>query len=55
MRLKQSERFSYNPADIVMLTDDAQDPRSVPTRENMLRGMMWLVDGAQRDDSLFFH
>ncbi|WRT66801.1 uncharacterized protein IL334_003764 [Kwoniella shivajii] len=49
------ERFGYRPADIVMLTDDAIDPRTSPTRDNIIRGMQWLVEGAQRDDALFFH
>ncbi|WVW83495.1 hypothetical protein I302_105516 [Kwoniella bestiolae CBS 10118] len=49
------ERFGYRPADIVMLTDDTNDPRTLPTRENILKGMRWLVEGAQRDDALFLH
>lgn len=28
--------FGYKEADIVMLTDDAQNPRQVPTKENMV-------------------
>ena len=38
-----------------MLTDDAKDPRAVPTKMNMLDAMHWLVTGAQTHDSLFFH
>ncbi|WWC69796.1 metacaspase-1 [Kwoniella pini CBS 10737] len=49
------ERFGYRPADIVMLTDDVNDPRTLPTRDNIIRGMQWLVEGAQKDDALFFH
>ncbi|EIW70281.1 hypothetical protein TREMEDRAFT_68589 [Tremella mesenterica DSM 1558] len=49
------ERFRYDPSDIVMLTDDSPDPRALPTKENMIRGMEWLCADAQRDDSLFFH
>ncbi|WWC61496.1 uncharacterized protein I303_104080 [Kwoniella dejecticola CBS 10117] len=49
------ERFGYRPADIVVLTDDVNDSRTLPTRENIIRGMQWLVQGAQRDDALFFH
>ncbi|OCF55078.1 metacaspase [Kwoniella mangroviensis CBS 10435] len=49
------ERFGYIPADIVMLTDDTNDPRTLPTRENIIKGMRWLVEGAQRDDALFLH
>lgn len=50
-----SERFNYNPTDIVILTDDTSDPRKLPTRNNIVRAMEWLVQGAQRDDALFFH
>ncbi|KIY44706.1 peptidase C14, partial [Fistulina hepatica ATCC 64428] len=47
--------YGYNEDDIVMLTDDSKNPRQIPTRENMLAAMKWLVDGAQPHDSLFFH
>jgi hypothetical protein len=49
------ERFGYKREDIVVLTDDQQDPRSIPTRSNMIKAMQWLVTGAQPNDSLFFH
>lgn len=49
------DRYGYKQEDIVMLTDDSQDERTMPTRANMIRGMQWLVGGAQRDDALFFH
>ena len=38
-----------------MLTDDAKDPRAIPTRVNILDAMHWLVTGAKTHDSLFFH
>ncbi|KAI0303843.1 caspase domain-containing protein [Multifurca ochricompacta] len=41
------ERFSYKREDIVVLTDDQQDPRSRPTKKYIM--------GAQPNDSLFFH
>lgn len=40
---------------MVILTDDQQNPISRPTKENMLRAMRWLVEGAESHDSLFFH
>ncbi|ORX34836.1 caspase domain-domain-containing protein [Kockovaella imperatae] len=49
------ERYQYRPEDIVMLTDDAQNPRQIPTRANMIQAMQWLVAGAQPNDALFFH
>ncbi|PBK64449.1 hypothetical protein ARMSODRAFT_961961 [Armillaria solidipes] len=48
-------RFGYREEDIVMLTDDSQHHRQIPTRENILYAMRWLVKDAQPDDSLFFH
>ncbi|KZV68177.1 hypothetical protein PENSPDRAFT_634692 [Peniophora sp. CONT] len=49
------ERYQYKKEDMVMLTDDQQDPRAMPTKENILRAMQWLVSDAQPNDSLFFH
>lgn len=49
------DRFGYKQEDIVVLTDDARNPRQIPTRENMIAAMNWLVDGARPNDSLFFH
>ncbi|KAK0491295.1 caspase domain-containing protein [Armillaria novae-zelandiae] len=47
--------WGYKSEDVVMLTDDSTNPRSQPTRKNMLDGMRWLVKNAQPHDSLFFH
>jgi len=49
------ERFGYKRNDIVVLTDDQQDPRAKPTKDNILRAMQWLVMDARPNDSLFFH
>ncbi|TDL26325.1 peptidase C14 [Rickenella mellea] len=48
-------QLGYKTEDIVMLTDDARNPRQIPTKENMLHAMEWLVRDAQPNDSLFFH
>lgn len=48
-------RYGYKTQDIVMLTDDSQNPRQKPTRENILQAMQWLTRGAAANDSLFFH
>lgn len=40
---------------MVQLTDDSTNRQSMPTKENMIRAMHWLVEGAQPNDSLFFH
>ncbi|KAF5102248.1 hypothetical protein D0Z00_000431 [Geotrichum galactomycetum] len=47
-------QHEYKEDDMVILTDDLE-PASQPTRENMLRGMKWLVKDAKPDDSYFFH
>ncbi|KAL9128424.1 MAG: hypothetical protein Q9175_007527, partial [Cornicularia normoerica] len=47
--------FGYAREDMVILTDDQQNPMSQPTRLNILRAMHWLVKDAKPNDSLFFH
>ncbi|KAI0685326.1 caspase domain-containing protein [Cytidiella melzeri] len=47
--------FGYKADDIVMLTDDAQNPRQIPTKQNIIQAMQWLVRDAHPNDSLFFH
>ena len=49
------ERFGYKREDMVILTDDQQNPLSIPNRQNILQAMHWLVRGAEPNDSLFFH
>ncbi|BGP18963.1 hypothetical protein JCM10213_004206 [Rhodosporidiobolus nylandii] len=50
------ERYNYKEEDIVMLMDTpGAQGMSLPTRDNILRGMQWLVNGAQPNDALFFH
>jgi len=48
-------QFHYKFDDMVILTDDQQNPRSQPTKANILTAMQWLVRDAQPNDSLFFH
>ncbi|CCF59241.1 hypothetical protein KAFR_0G02070 [Kazachstania africana CBS 2517] len=48
-------QYGYNPDDIVILTDDNREYVRVPTRENMIRAMYWLVSNVQANDTLFFH
>lgn len=49
------ERFGYKREDMVILTDDQQNPKSQPTKQNILQAMHWLVKEARPNDSLFFH
>lgn len=50
-----NQHFGYKREDMVLLTDDQQNPMSQPTKANILRAMHWLVKGAEANDSLFFH
>ncbi|RBQ79746.1 hypothetical protein VDGD_08749 [Verticillium dahliae] len=50
-----TERYGYKKEDMVILTDDQTNPVGQPTKDNILRAMHWLVQGAQPNDSLFFH
>lgn len=50
-----STQFGYKDDDMVILTDDARNPRQIPTRQNILHAMEWLVRDARPNDSLFFH
>ncbi|TFK33161.1 caspase domain-containing protein [Crucibulum laeve] len=45
----------YRAEDIVLLTDDSSHPRQLPTRQNIIDAMKWLVRSARTNDSLFFH
>jgi hypothetical protein len=50
-----NQNFGYAREDMVILTDDQQNPMSQPTKVNILRAMHWLVKDARPNDSLFFH
>ncbi|KAJ2961392.1 hypothetical protein NQZ79_g3394 [Umbelopsis isabellina] len=47
--------YNFRSEDMVILTDDQQDPKFVPTRQNIISGMQWLVHDARPNDSFFFH
>ncbi|KAL5351463.1 Ca(2+)-dependent cysteine protease [Pseudogymnoascus australis] len=49
------ENCGYSREDMVTLTDDQGDPMGQPTKQNIIQAMQWLVQGAQPNDSLFFH
>ena len=44
----------FSRSDIRLLTDDNQND-GLPTHDNLIAGMKWLVEGASAGDSLFFH
>ncbi|KAK4233878.1 caspase domain-containing protein [Achaetomium macrosporum] len=45
----------YTRQNMVILTDDQQNPMGQPTKANIIRAMQWLVAGAQPNDALFLH
>ncbi|KAH7884201.1 caspase domain-containing protein, partial [Phlebopus sp. FC_14] len=47
--------WGYHDGDIVMLVDETNNPRQMPTRRNMIDAMRWLVKDAKPHDALFFH
>ncbi|EES16425.1 metacaspase-2 [Sorghum bicolor] len=49
------ERFGFPASCILMLTQEDRDPGRVPTRENLLRALRWLVEGTSAGDSLVFY
>ncbi|KAI9457643.1 caspase domain-containing protein [Lactarius psammicola] len=49
------EKYRYSRSNIIVLTDDATNPRMQPTRKNMLNAMRWLVEDACPDDALVMH
>lgn len=55
LRNKLIQRFRYKPEDIIVLRDDSDHPRLLPTRRNMIDAMKWLVKNAHPHDSLVFH
>lgn len=50
-----NKQFGYSYDDMVILTDDQREMARVPTKENILRAMQWLVKDARPNDSLVFH
>ena len=49
------ETYHYDPKDITVLIDDDDPNHMQPTRENMIRMMIELIEGAVAGDSFFFH
>ena len=47
--------FEFERDDIICLNGGAGNHMPLATRENILKGMAWLVEGARTDDCLFFH
>lgn len=54
-RMKGFISSTYGFTEMMVLTDDQQNPSLRPTRQNILRGLRWLAEGVQPGDCLFFH
>lgn len=50
-----NKRFGYSYDDMVILTDDQREMGRIPTKQNIIRAMQWLVRDARPNDSLVFH
>jgi metacaspase-1 len=50
-----NQRYGFSYDDMVILTDDQQDPTCQPTRVNIIRALKWLVADARPNDSFFLH
>ncbi|ORY02639.1 hypothetical protein K493DRAFT_277186 [Basidiobolus meristosporus CBS 931.73] len=48
-------RYGFSEQTSIILTDDQKDPSRIPTRQNIIQGLHWLVEGAAMGDSLFLH
>ncbi|KAJ1740137.1 Ca(2+)-dependent cysteine protease [Coemansia sp. RSA 989] len=50
------QHFGFKEEDMVILTDNQrQNPRRMPTHDNIIKAMKWLVSDARMNDSFFFH
>ena len=46
--------YGFERHNMIILTDPAKEGTRLPTKENILKGIAWLVEGARTNDSLFF-
>lgn len=46
--------YGFDQQDMLILTDDQEDERLLPTLDNMRSGLRWLAEGAQPGDVLFW-
>ncbi|KXS11373.1 peptidase C14 [Gonapodya prolifera JEL478] len=49
------KKYKCRDENILILTDDLDDEKQIPTHANILKAFNWLIDGAEPGDSLFFH
>ena len=49
------EDYGFELDNMIVLRDKAKDGTHLPTKENILKGIRWLVGGARTNDCLFFY
>ncbi|GES94526.1 peptidase C14 [Rhizophagus clarus] len=47
--------YGFEESNMKILTDEQLDPELIPTRENIIKAIKWLVHDPQANDSYFFH
>ncbi|KAI7897524.1 caspase domain-containing protein [Cokeromyces recurvatus] len=47
--------YNFREEDMVILTDDQTNPKNIPTKQNIITAMQWLVHDSRPNDSFFFH
>ncbi|KAJ3692639.1 hypothetical protein LUZ60_011734 [Juncus effusus] len=55
MKYLLEHRFKFPAASIIMLTEEESDQSKIPTKENIIMALHWLVHDCQPGDSLVFH
>ncbi|CAA6664390.1 unnamed protein product [Spirodela intermedia] len=55
MKFLLQTKFGFPAQSILVLSEDEGDRSRIPTRENMVAAMRWLVHGCRPGDSLVFH
>lgn len=43
--------YNFNEQDMVILTDNQTNPQNMPTKQNIVRAMQWLVHDSRPNDS----
>lgn len=43
--------YNFNEQDMVILTDNQTNPQNIPTKQNIIRAMQWLVHDSRPNDS----
>lgn len=47
--------YRYDPRNVLILRDDSRNPQLLPTKQNILNGIQWLVSNPVHGSHLVFH